>query len=43
MVSGPVQTVFLWLSLAGMPEEAVAQHLQTICKGLAPLLAGSPG
>lgn len=43
VAGSPVQTVFLWLSLAGLPEEVVARHLRTICTGLAPLLAGSAG
>jgi alkanesulfonate monooxygenase SsuD/methylene tetrahydromethanopterin reductase-like flavin-dependent oxidoreductase (luciferase family) len=36
----PVETVFLFASLAGMPEDMVARHVQTICGQLAPLLAG---
>jgi alkanesulfonate monooxygenase SsuD/methylene tetrahydromethanopterin reductase-like flavin-dependent oxidoreductase (luciferase family) len=35
----PVQTVFFWVSIAGMPEEMVMRHMQTICNDLAPLLA----
>ncbi len=35
----PVETIFLWASLAGMPEEMVARHVQTICTRLAPLVA----
>jgi alkanesulfonate monooxygenase SsuD/methylene tetrahydromethanopterin reductase-like flavin-dependent oxidoreductase (luciferase family) len=35
----PVETVFVWASLAGMPEEMVARHVQTICTRLAPLVA----
>jgi hypothetical protein len=34
-----VETIFLWASLAGMPEEMVARHVQTICTRLAPLVA----
>ncbi len=34
----PVSDVFLWASLAGMPEDQVARGVQTICTGLAPLL-----
>jgi alkanesulfonate monooxygenase SsuD/methylene tetrahydromethanopterin reductase-like flavin-dependent oxidoreductase (luciferase family) len=34
----PVETVFLWASIAGMPEEAVSRHLRTICTELAPRL-----
>jgi alkanesulfonate monooxygenase SsuD/methylene tetrahydromethanopterin reductase-like flavin-dependent oxidoreductase (luciferase family) len=35
----PVESVFLWASLGGMPEDLVAEHVQTICTRLAPLLA----
>ncbi len=35
----PAEEVFLWASLAGMPEYTVAQGIQTICTKLAPLLA----
>ena len=35
----PVETVFLWASIAGMPEQVVARHVRTICTELAPLLA----
>ena len=35
----PVEEVFLWASLAGMPEREVARGIQTICGRLAPLLA----
>jgi alkanesulfonate monooxygenase SsuD/methylene tetrahydromethanopterin reductase-like flavin-dependent oxidoreductase (luciferase family) len=35
----PVDTVFMFASLAGMPEDMVARHIQTICGQLAPLLA----
>jgi alkanesulfonate monooxygenase SsuD/methylene tetrahydromethanopterin reductase-like flavin-dependent oxidoreductase (luciferase family) len=37
----PVQTVFFWVSIAGMPEEMVLRHMQTICGELAPLLEDS--
>jgi alkanesulfonate monooxygenase SsuD/methylene tetrahydromethanopterin reductase-like flavin-dependent oxidoreductase (luciferase family) len=41
MTSGaPVETVFLWASIAGMPEDVVVRNVRTICTGLAPLLAG---
>lgn len=36
----PVETVYLWASIAGMAEDAVTRHVQTICARLAPLLAG---
>jgi alkanesulfonate monooxygenase SsuD/methylene tetrahydromethanopterin reductase-like flavin-dependent oxidoreductase (luciferase family) len=35
----PVDTVFFWASIAGMPEEMVATHIRTVCQRLAPLLA----
>jgi alkanesulfonate monooxygenase SsuD/methylene tetrahydromethanopterin reductase-like flavin-dependent oxidoreductase (luciferase family) len=36
----PVETVFLWASIAGMPEAVVAQHVRTICTQLAPRMGG---
>jgi len=36
----PTETVFLWASLGGMPEEWALRHVQTICTKLAPLLNG---
>ena len=35
----PVDTVFFWASIAGMPEDMVAAHVRTVCERLAPLLA----
>jgi hypothetical protein len=35
----PVEGVFLWASLAGMPEETVARQVQLIAGKLRPLLA----
>jgi alkanesulfonate monooxygenase SsuD/methylene tetrahydromethanopterin reductase-like flavin-dependent oxidoreductase (luciferase family) len=35
----PVTDVFLWASVAGMPESTVAEGIHTICSRLAPLLA----
>ena len=35
----PVETIYIFASLAGMSEKMVARHVQTICKRLAPLLA----
>ncbi len=35
----PVETVFMWASIGGMPEDYVARHVRTICTGLAPRLA----
>jgi alkanesulfonate monooxygenase SsuD/methylene tetrahydromethanopterin reductase-like flavin-dependent oxidoreductase (luciferase family) len=35
----PIETVFFWASLSGMAEDLVARHVNTICTGLAPLLA----
>jgi alkanesulfonate monooxygenase SsuD/methylene tetrahydromethanopterin reductase-like flavin-dependent oxidoreductase (luciferase family) len=37
----PLETVFLFLSIGGLPEDLVAQHLRTICTRLAPLLASA--
>ena len=35
----PVETVFLWASIAGMEEETVIRNIRIICSDLAPLLA----
>ena len=35
----PVEQIFFWVSIAGMSEEMVMRHMQTICNDLAPLLA----
>jgi alkanesulfonate monooxygenase SsuD/methylene tetrahydromethanopterin reductase-like flavin-dependent oxidoreductase (luciferase family) len=35
----PVESVFLWASLGGMPEQMVADHVRLICTRLRPLLA----
>jgi alkanesulfonate monooxygenase SsuD/methylene tetrahydromethanopterin reductase-like flavin-dependent oxidoreductase (luciferase family) len=35
----PVETIFFWGSIAGMPEEMVARQVQLVCTGLAQLLA----
>jgi alkanesulfonate monooxygenase SsuD/methylene tetrahydromethanopterin reductase-like flavin-dependent oxidoreductase (luciferase family) len=34
----PVETVWLWASVSGMPEAMVARHVNTICTKLRPLL-----
>jgi alkanesulfonate monooxygenase SsuD/methylene tetrahydromethanopterin reductase-like flavin-dependent oxidoreductase (luciferase family) len=34
----PVDTLLFWASLAGMPEDAVVRHVQTLCTRLRPLL-----
>jgi hypothetical protein len=34
----PVEQVFFWVSIAGMREDMVTRHMQTICHDLAPLL-----
>jgi alkanesulfonate monooxygenase SsuD/methylene tetrahydromethanopterin reductase-like flavin-dependent oxidoreductase (luciferase family) len=36
----PVETVYFWASLAGMPEAMVARNVQTVCSKLKPLLQG---
>lgn len=38
IAGAPVRTVFLWASLAGMPEKLVERHIQTVCTRLLPLL-----
>jgi alkanesulfonate monooxygenase SsuD/methylene tetrahydromethanopterin reductase-like flavin-dependent oxidoreductase (luciferase family) len=38
----PIETVWFFASIAGMPEDVVARHVQTICTRLAPMLAGRP-
>lgn len=35
----PVETVFFWASIAGMPEDMVARQVELICTELAPRLA----
>jgi len=40
--SAPVETVWLWGSVAGMPEDMVARHVGTICTRLRPLLDEFP-
>jgi alkanesulfonate monooxygenase SsuD/methylene tetrahydromethanopterin reductase-like flavin-dependent oxidoreductase (luciferase family) len=37
----PVETVFFWASIAGMPEDLAIRHVHTLCQRLAPLLADS--
>ena len=34
----PLKTIYLWASIAGMPEAMVMRHVQCICTRLAPLL-----
>jgi alkanesulfonate monooxygenase SsuD/methylene tetrahydromethanopterin reductase-like flavin-dependent oxidoreductase (luciferase family) len=36
----PVETVFFWGSIAGMPEDVVARNVRLVCEKLAPRLAG---
>lgn len=36
----PVDTVFFWVSIAGMPEEMVMRHMETVCDVLVPMLEG---
>jgi hypothetical protein len=35
----PIDTVYLWASLSGMPQDVVAEHVRVVCTELAPLLA----
>ncbi|KAA9160521.1 LLM class flavin-dependent oxidoreductase [Amycolatopsis acidicola] len=38
----PVDTVFLWASVGGMPEDLVERNVSVICQRLAPLLKTAP-
>ena len=40
VADGPVDTVFFWGSVAGMPETMVTDHLTLLCQDLAPRLRG---
>jgi alkanesulfonate monooxygenase SsuD/methylene tetrahydromethanopterin reductase-like flavin-dependent oxidoreductase (luciferase family) len=35
----PVETVYLWASISGMPQTMVAEHVRIVCTKLGPLLA----
>jgi alkanesulfonate monooxygenase SsuD/methylene tetrahydromethanopterin reductase-like flavin-dependent oxidoreductase (luciferase family) len=35
----PVETVYVWASISGMPQHMVADHVRVVCTQLAPLLA----
>jgi alkanesulfonate monooxygenase SsuD/methylene tetrahydromethanopterin reductase-like flavin-dependent oxidoreductase (luciferase family) len=37
-MGAPVETVFVWASLSGMPQQMVADHVRVVCTQLAPLL-----
>ena len=39
VADAPVETVYFWASIAGMPEAMVARNVQTIARRLKPLLA----
>jgi alkanesulfonate monooxygenase SsuD/methylene tetrahydromethanopterin reductase-like flavin-dependent oxidoreductase (luciferase family) len=39
VADAPVETIFVWVSLGGMPEDMTVRHLQTLCNRLGPLLA----
>jgi Acyl-CoA dehydrogenase, N-terminal domain len=39
----PVETVFFWASIGGMPEEMVAERIRLLCRALAPRLASDAG
>jgi len=39
VADAPVEAVYLWASIAGMPEDLVVRNVHTICTRLAPLLA----
>jgi alkanesulfonate monooxygenase SsuD/methylene tetrahydromethanopterin reductase-like flavin-dependent oxidoreductase (luciferase family) len=40
VAGAPVDTVFFWASIAGMPEDVVARNVHTICTHMVPLLRG---
>ena len=40
--AAPVQTLWMWASIGGMPEDAVVANVQTLCTRLAPLLKDAP-
>jgi alkanesulfonate monooxygenase SsuD/methylene tetrahydromethanopterin reductase-like flavin-dependent oxidoreductase (luciferase family) len=37
----PVEHVYLWASLAGMPDDLVERHIELVCSQLRPALAGA--
>ena len=39
VADAPVDAVYFWASIAGMPEDLVATNVRTVCERLAPLLA----
>ena len=39
IAGAPVETVYFWASLSGMPEHVVAEFVRVVCTELAPLLA----
>jgi hypothetical protein len=34
----PVEEIFLWASIAGMPDELVQRHVELVCTKLGPAL-----
>lgn len=40
VADAPVDTVYFWASLSGMPEDVVMRNIETVCTRLGPLLAG---
>jgi alkanesulfonate monooxygenase SsuD/methylene tetrahydromethanopterin reductase-like flavin-dependent oxidoreductase (luciferase family) len=39
LVDAPIETVFLWASIGGMPLDLAARHVRAVCTELAPRLA----
>ena len=39
VADAPVDAVYFWASIAGMPEDLVVRNVRTVCERLAPLLA----
>jgi alkanesulfonate monooxygenase SsuD/methylene tetrahydromethanopterin reductase-like flavin-dependent oxidoreductase (luciferase family) len=38
----PVETIFVWASIGGMPQALAARHVEVLCRGLAPRLRQAP-
>jgi hypothetical protein len=39
IADAPVEEIFVWASIAGMPEQMVADHIRRVATRLKPLLA----
>lgn len=36
--AAPIEAVYFWASIAGLPEDMVLRHVRTVCNELTPLL-----